>query len=56
MTESIKLYDKVRLKSGEEAAIVEILGNGKSFVADIESADGTDTEFVKPEQIESVID
>jgi hypothetical protein len=53
---SIQLFDSVKLKSGETAFIVEILGNGKSFVADIEKADGTDTEFITFEQIESIIE
>ena len=52
----IKLYDKVKLKSGEVATIVEILDNSKAFVADIEKADGTDTEFITFEQIESIIE
>lgn len=56
MIKSIQLYDIVRLKSGEEATIVEILGDGKAFVADVEKPDGTDTNFIELEQIESIID
>lgn len=51
----IKLYDKVKLKSGEVATIVEILDNSKAFVADIEKKDGTDTEFIYAEEIEKII-
>lgn len=52
----IKLYDKVKLKSGEVATIVEILDKSEAFVADIEKKDGTDTDFIYSEQIEKVID
>lgn len=55
MREAIELYDKVKLKSGETAYIVEILGNGDSFVADVEKTDGTDTAFITLEQIEKII-
>lgn len=52
----IKLYDKVKLDTGEIAYIVEILGNGKAFVADIERDNDTDTDFIYPSQIISVIE
>ena len=41
-----KQYNKVVLKTGEVAVIVEVLGNGVSYVADIEKESGTDTEFI----------
>ena len=51
----INLFDTVRLSSGEIATIVEILGNGSSFVADIEKESGTDTDFIYPSQIEEIL-
>ena len=42
----IKLYDRVRLKSGETASIVEIYEAGVAYEADIDRSDGrieTDT-------------
>lgn len=49
-------YDKVRLKSGEIAYIVEIFGDGECFLADIDRVDGTETDWVTPDEIERVID
>ena len=51
----IDVYDKVILKTGEVAYIVEILGDGKCFVADIDYADGTSTDFIYPKDILQVI-
>ena len=51
----IKLYDKVLLKTGETASIVEVLKDGKTYVADIDKSDGTDTDFIYADQIESVL-
>lgn len=48
-----ELFDKVLLKSGETAYIVEIYNDGEAYEMDIDKADGkivTDT--VWPEQIE----
>ena len=36
----IKQYDKVKLKNGKYAIIVEILESGKAYIADIEISDG----------------
>ena len=36
----IKQYDKVKLKNGNFAIIVEILEPGKAYIADIEISDG----------------
>jgi hypothetical protein len=48
----LKLYDRVTLKNGLSASIVEILGDGKCYVADIDYPDGeTATEFVNPDEI-----
>lgn len=50
----IKQYDRVLLKDGDYAYIVEIFENGKAFIADIERDGGTETDWVKPEDIERV--
>lgn len=56
----IKMYDKVKLKDGREATIVEIYEQGKSYEADI-LVDDTgkypeyETETIKQEQIMEVI-
>lgn len=52
----LKQYDKIRLKSGETAYIVEIFGDGKYILADIDRPDGTETDWVTPDEIEKVID
>lgn len=51
-----ELFDKVLLKSGETAYIVEIYNDGEAYEMDIDKADGrivTDT--VWPEQIEKTL-
>ena len=56
----IKMYDKVKLKDGREATIVEIYEQEKSYEADI-LVDDTgkypeyETETIKQEQIMEVI-
>lgn len=52
---TIKLYDKVKLKDGREASIVEILGNGEAFIADVDICGDYDTVTVYPDQIEKII-
>ena len=48
----IKLYDKVRLKTGETASIVEIYAPGVAYEADIDRLDGSiDTDTIKQEDI-----
>ena len=45
----IKLYDKIKLKNGKYAIIVEILEIQKAFIADIEVSEGdyeTETVFI----------
>ncbi len=49
----LKLFDKVLLKTGEVAYIVEVLKH--TYVCDIEKASGTDTEFVDPDDIAKVL-
>lgn len=51
----IKLYDRVLLKDGNEASIVEIFEGGKFFIADIDRPDGTYTEEISFEEIERKI-
>ena len=48
-------YDKVLLKDGDTAFIVEVFDGGKAFLADIDRKDGTETDWVKPEEIEKVL-
>lgn len=55
MKVKVKLYDKVRLKDGREASIVEILGEGEAYVADIDIGGDYDTDTIYPEQIAKVI-
>ena len=50
---NLKLFDKILLKTGETAYIVDILPN--SYVCDIDKATGTDTDFVYPNEIERVL-
>lgn len=52
---SIELYDKVLLKSGEMAYIVEIFDGGKLYLADIDKQDGTETDWLTPEEIEEIL-
>ena len=40
----INMYDKVLLKDGHYAYIVEIFDNGKAFIADIDKDNDTYTE------------
>ncbi|MCL2047965.1 MAG: hypothetical protein FWG87_04480 [Defluviitaleaceae bacterium] len=50
-------YQTVRLKTGERAVIVEILGGGKAFVVDIMKAeDEWQHEQVRLEEIASVFE
>ena len=51
----IHLFDRVLLKNGLEASIVEILGDGACFIADIDTPQGIETDDVYPEDIEKVI-
>lgn len=52
----IKLYDKVRLKSGETASIVEIYEAGIAYEADIDRPDGSiDTDTIRQEDIAAIV-
>ncbi|MCM1165350.1 MAG: hypothetical protein NC299_12265 [Lachnospiraceae bacterium] len=49
----LKLFDKILLKTGETAYIVDVLTRG--YICDIEKANGTDTDFVAPDDIEKLL-
>jgi len=52
----IKLYDKVRLKTGETASIVEIYEIGVAYEADIDRLDGSiDTDTIRQEDILAIV-
>lgn len=52
---TIKQYDRVLLKDGSKASIVEIFEDGKLFLADIDRNGDTDTDEIKIEDIESIL-
>lgn len=52
----IKQYDRVLLKEGSEAVIVEILDADKVFIADIERNGDIDNDFLMIDAIEKVIE
>lgn len=53
---TIKQYDKVLLKSGEYAYIVEILEKDKAYVADIDKEQGeVSTDFVYQKDIKEIL-
>ena len=51
----IKQYDRVLLKDGSKASIVEIFVEDSFFLADIDRNGDTDTEEIRIEQIEKVL-
>lgn len=51
----INQYDRVVLKSGEKASIVEVFEEDKLFLADIDRNGDTDTEDLSIDDIEKVI-
>lgn len=51
----IEMYDRVLLKDGDRASIVEVFDDGKAFIADVDRQDGTETEWLKPDDIDKVI-
>ena len=51
----IQEYDRVLLKVGDYDSIVEIFDGGKAFIADIDRKTGTETEWLKPDDIEKLI-
>ena len=51
----IRLYDRVKLKSGLNASIVEIYESGVAYEADIDYEDETRTETITADEIDSII-
>lgn len=51
----IKQYDRVLLKNGDYASIVEVFDDGKVFLADIDRKDGTETDWLNLEEIKEVL-
>ena len=51
----IKQYDRVLLKDGHEAYIVEIFDNGKAFLADVDKDGDTFTEEIQADDIEKIL-
>lgn len=51
----IKQYDRVLMKDGSNASIVEIFEDKKSFIADIERNDDIDTEEIGIDDIKKVL-
>jgi hypothetical protein len=53
--DTLKMYDKVKLKDGREASIVEILGKNEAYIADIDIGGDYETDTIYPYQIEKII-
>lgn len=51
----INLYDRVLLKDGSLASIVEIFEENKAYLSDIDKNGDTDTDDIKIDDIEKVI-
>lgn len=52
----IEEFDRVRLRSGWTAYVVEILGGGAAYLVDVDYEEGIETEFVYPEDIAEVLE
>lgn len=48
-------YDKILLKDGRTATVVEVLGDYEEYIADIDLDGDYDTQTISPEQIEKII-
>ena len=53
---TVHLYDRVKLKSGLSASIVEIYEAGIAYEADIDYEDETRTETIFADDIDSIIE
>lgn len=51
----IEQYDRVKLKNGHEASVVEIFDDGKAFIVDIDKDGDTFTEEIELSEIEKVM-
>jgi hypothetical protein len=50
----INEYDKIKLKTGEIARVVEILEKNKAYVAEVYTKDSLSVEFIYQQDIASV--
>ena len=51
----VKQYDRVLLKDGSKASIVEVFEEGKLFLADIDRDGDTDTDELVIDEIEKIL-
>ncbi len=51
----LEQYDRVLLKDGDFATVVEIFGGGKAIIADIDRKDGTETDWIELADIEKIV-
>lgn len=51
----IKQYDRVLLKDGSKASIIEVFEEGKLFLADIDRDGDTDTDELGIDEIEMIL-
>ena len=51
----IKQYDRVLLKDGNKASIIEVFEEGKLFLADIDRDGDTDTDELGIDEIEMIL-
>lgn len=51
----IKQYDRVLLKDGSKASIIEVFEEGKLFLADIDRDGDTDTDELGIAEIEKIL-
>lgn len=51
----IEQYDRVVLKDGHEASIVEVFDDGKTFLADVDKDGDTFTEEIQANEVEKVV-
>ena len=51
----IEQYDRILLKDGHEATVVEIFYNGKAFLADVDKDGDTYTEEIQASEVEKVL-
>jgi len=52
---TVTQYDRVLLKAGTEATIVEVFKENEHFLADIDRNGDTDTVFLTVEEIQKVL-
>lgn len=53
---AFSLYDKIKLKDGRDAVIVEVYEDGVAYEADIEDKKGYITDTIKHEDILEITD